>query len=103
MDDSQIAAWETHTDFSHLRSLKLERGVGMEVPQRLASLAECGAFGHLRALDLPAGSSRDEYRVEIDPAMQQLLSCLRPLELLTITGVGDAPFDAALEQHGASL
>ncbi|KAF1959356.1 hypothetical protein CC80DRAFT_533512 [Byssothecium circinans] len=103
IDESQFAAWEAHTNFSYLCSLKLMRFVDLEMLERLADLAENRGFGRLRALDLPAGSSRAEFRVEIDRAMQRLLLALPPLESLSIEAIGDTPFDAALEQHGASL
>ncbi|KAF2785640.1 hypothetical protein K505DRAFT_368955 [Melanomma pulvis-pyrius CBS 109.77] len=102
-DDSQLLAWEAQTDFSYLRSFKIDRLIGLQALQRLADLALRSAFNHLQVLELPAGESRYKRCVEMDLAMERLLSCLRPLEQLSVRGVGDASFEAALKQHGASL
>ncbi|KAF1993030.1 hypothetical protein P154DRAFT_106168 [Amniculicola lignicola CBS 123094] len=103
VDQAQFARWEAHVNVSHLRSLQFTRYVALEVLDRLSELAESGLLDHLRNLSLPPGLSRAGGVVKDYPAMQRLLLSLQPLDSLSLESIGNSTFDAAMEQHGASL
>lgn len=102
-EPNSILNWSLHTDFQHLRSLRVGYPFSLESVRQLTQISHQTPMEALSSLYLGIGAP---YSVEpqMDSAVAELLQTLRPLQELTLTGpVGEESLGAIIDHHPKNL